>query len=152
MFHRDERFKQGIYKPLNNKYKGKHYPKYRSSWELKFFRWCDLNPHVVEWNSENVVIPYAIGKNGKLRRYIVDNTLTMKQNGQLRKYLVEIKPYAQTQPPKPHGNKKKSTILYEQYTYAKNVSKWTAAKTWCKKHGYDFLIVTERELFNKRAK
>ena len=77
MHHRDERFKQGVYKPVNNKYTGKSYPKYRSSWELKFFRWCDLNQNVVSWNSENVIIPYRIG-NGKPRRYIVDNTVVTK--------------------------------------------------------------------------
>ena len=151
MHHRDERFKQGVYKPINKKYSGKHYPKYRSSWELKFFRWCDLNPNVVEWNSENVTIPYRIG-NGKPRRYIVDNTVSLKQNGIVKKYLVEIKPFAQTQPPKPHGNKKRSTLIYEQYTYAKNKSKWSAAKQWCVKHGYQFMILTERELFNRRPK
>ena len=149
MYHKDERFKQGIYKPVNTKYKGKSYPVYRSSWELKFFRWCDLNPNVVEWSSENVTIPYRIG-DGKPRRYIVDNTVSLRQGNKIKKYLVEIKPYAQTQPPKPHGNKKKSTIIYEQYTYAKNKSKWLAAKQWCKKHGYEFLILTERELFNKK--
>jgi hypothetical protein len=149
MHHKDDRFKQGIYTPLNKKYKGKQSPTYRSSWELKFFRWCDLNPNVVEWSSENVTIPYRIG-DGKPRRYIVDNTVMLKQRNTIKKYLIEIKPYAQTQPPKPHGNKKKSTIIYEQYTYAKNKSKWLAAKQWCKKHGYEFLILTERELFNKR--
>lgn len=151
MNHKDDRFKQGIYRPLNKKYTGKRNPTYRSSWELKFFRWCDLNPNVVKWNSENVVIPYRIG-NGKPRRYIVDNTVSMKQNGRIKKYLVEIKPYAQTQPPKPHGNKKRSTLIYEQYTYAKNKSKWLAAKQWCSKHGYQFMILTERELYNKRIK
>ena len=149
MHHKDDRYKQGIYKPLNKKYRGKQLPKYRSSWELKFFRWCDLNSNVVEWSSENVTIPYRIG-DGKPRRYIVDNTVSLRQGNKIKKYLVEIKPYAQTQPPKPHGNKKKSTIIYEQYTYAKNKSKWLAAKQWCKKHGYEFLILTERELFNKR--
>ena len=152
MYHKDERFKQGIYKPVNTKYKGKSYPVYRSSWELKFFRWCDLNNNVLEWNSENVVIPYRLGNTGKPRRYIVDNTIVMKQNGKLQKYLVEIKPYSQTIPPKPHGNKKKSTVIYEQVTYAKNKSKWMAAEQWCKKYGYKFIILTEKELFNKRPK
>jgi len=151
MHHKDERYKQGVYRPVNKKYTGKHYPKYRSSWELKFFRWCDLNPNVVEWNSENVVIPYRIG-NGKPRRYIVDNTVVMKQRGKIKKYLIEIKPFSQTQPPKPHGNKKRSTVIYEQYTYAKNKSKWLAAKQWGQKHGYEFMIITERELYNKRPK
>ena len=149
MHHKDDRYKQGIYNPINKKYRGKQSPTYRSSWELKFFRWCDLNPNVVEWSSENVTIPYRIG-DGKPRRYIVDNTVMLKQRDKIKKYLIEIKPYAQTQPPKPHGNKKKSTIIYEQYTYAKNKSKWLAAKQWCKKNGYEFLILTERELFNKR--
>lgn len=149
MYHKDERFKQGIYKPINKKYTGKHYPKYRSSWELKFFRWCDLNPNVVKWNSENVVIPYRIGQ-GKPRRYVVDNTVFLKKGNNIKKYLVEIKPYAQTIPPKVHGNKKKSTLVYEQYTYAKNKSKWSAAQQWCKKQGYEFIIITERELYNKR--
>jgi len=149
MNHKDDRFKQGIYKPMSNKYKGKSYPKYRSSWELKFFRWCDLNPNVLEWNSENVVIPYRIGQ-GKPRRYIVDNTLVIKTGNVKKKYLVEIKPYAQTQPPNQHGNKKRTTLVYEQYTYAKNKSKWLAAKQWCRAKGYEFIIITERELFNRR--
>tara|TARA_B110000495_G_scaffold145319_1_gene128242 strand:- start:3781 stop:4239 length:459 start_codon:yes stop_codon:yes gene_type:complete len=150
MHRKNEKFKQGVYKPLGNKYKGKSYPKYRSSWELKFFRWCDLNQNIIEWNSENVIIPYRIGGTGKPRRYIVDNTVSLKKGNKIIKYLVEIKPYAQTQPPKPHGNKKRSTIIYEQYSYAKNISKWKAAKQWCKKNGYEFLILTEKELFNKR--
>lgn len=150
MHHKDERFKQGIYKPINNSYAGKSPPVYRSSWELKFFRWCDLNPNVVKWYSENVVIPYQIGKTGKPRRYIVDNVVHFRIGNDITKYLVEIKPYSQTIPPKPHGNKKRSTILYEQYTYAKNKSKWLAAEQWCKKKGYKFLILTEKQLFNKR--
>jgi len=146
---RDRRFKQGVYNPVGSKYRGKSNPIYRSSWELKFFRWCDLNENVIEWNSENVVIPYRIG-NGKPRRYIVDNTVTIREGSCIKKYLVEIKPYKQTQPPSSHGNKKKSTIIYEQYTFAKNKCKWGAAKQWCTKNGYEFLILTEKDLFNKR--
>jgi len=146
---RDKRFKQGVYRSTSNKYAGKSDPIYRSSWELKFFRWCDLNPNVVKWCSENVTIPYRIG-NGKPRRYIVDNVVHLKTPAGIKKYLVEIKPHVQTQPPKPHGNKKRSTVIYEQYTYAKNQSKWKAAAQWCKKHGYEFLILTEKHLFNKR--
>ena len=150
MHHKNEKFKQGVYKPINESYSGSSNPIYRSSWELKFFRWCDLNPNVVKWYSENVAIPYRIGGTGKPRRYIVDNVVHLKNGNTVTKYLVEIKPYAQTIPPKPHGNKKQSTIIYEQYTYAKNKSKWLAAEQWCRKKGYKFLILTERELFNKR--
>ena len=30
----------------------------RSGWETKFFNWCDNNPSVIAWNSEEVVVPY----------------------------------------------------------------------------------------------
>ena len=36
-------YKQGVYTPVGNKYKGSKRPVYRSSWELKFFRWCVNN-------------------------------------------------------------------------------------------------------------
>ena len=35
-------YRQGIYKPVNSeKYRGKGNPRYLSSWELKFFKWCE---------------------------------------------------------------------------------------------------------------
>ena len=56
---KDERFKQGIFKPLNpQKYRGRDLPRFLSSWELKFFRFCDSEPAILEWGSESIVIPY----------------------------------------------------------------------------------------------
>ena len=50
-------YKQGKYTPVNKeKYNGKHTPEYRSSWELKFFRWCDRNDNVLKWSSESTVV------------------------------------------------------------------------------------------------
>ena len=37
--------------------------------------------------------------------------------------------------------------MYENYTYVINQCKWEAARKWCDKHGYKFLILTEKELF-----
>ena len=31
---------------------------YRSLWERQAFRWCEDNPNIRFWNSEEVVIPY----------------------------------------------------------------------------------------------
>ena len=39
-------------------------------------------------------------------------------------------------------------LLHEQVTYDINQSKWKAAKQWADDHGYKFLILTEKELFN----
>ncbi len=31
---------------------------YRSSWELKYMKYLDTHPNIIEWGSENVIIPY----------------------------------------------------------------------------------------------
>jgi hypothetical protein len=142
------KYKQGIYKPTDqHKYKGKSNPRYLSSWELKFFRWCDNNPSVVEWTSESIIIPYISPIDGRAHRYMVDNKVIIREGDKLAKYLIEIKPFKQTRKPTSHGNKKKSTILYENLEYVRNQAKWEAARKWCDKHGYKFQILTERELF-----
>ena len=143
-------FRQGTYRPINkHKYKAAHTPVYRSSWELKFFTWCDNNPNVLEWSSENIIIPYASPFDGKIHRYYVDNKVVIQEGDIVTKYLIEIKPEKQTKPPvAKNSNKKQSTILYEKVTYVTNQAKWDAAKQWCKQRGYKFLILTEKELFN----
>ena len=140
-------YKQGVYTPTGRKYKGSSRPVYRSSWELKFFRWCDANDNILEWTSESVVIPYTSPLSSRTCRYIVDNTVKILEGDKVVKYLIEIKPKKQTQKPKPHGNKKQSTILYENMTYIKNQAKWAAAEKWCKSRGYRFQIITEDHLF-----
>jgi len=50
----------GKYKPKNyKKYRGdptKIY--YRSLWERRFMDYCDRNSKIIEWGSEEIVIPY----------------------------------------------------------------------------------------------
>tara|TARA_R110002051_G_scaffold238539_1_gene299297 strand:+ start:608 stop:1057 length:450 start_codon:yes stop_codon:yes gene_type:complete len=142
------KYKQGVYKPTK-KYKGYNNPVYRSSWELRFFRWCDNNPNVLQWTSESTIIPYISPIDNKAHRYFVDNTIVIKESDKLVKYVIEIKPKKQTVKPKTHGNKKQSTILYENIMYVTNLAKWEAADRWCKKHGYKFQILTEDHLFGK---
>ena len=92
-------FKQGIFKPANAaKYLGSSYPMYRSGWELKFFRWADLNENIVCWGSENIIVPYINPLDGKVHRYFVDNFVVFKDNkGDKKKFLIEIKPSKQNQ-------------------------------------------------------
>lgn len=140
-------FKQGVYKPINaKKYIGDKLPFYRSGYELKFMRWADANPNVLKWGSESIIVPYKSPIDGKMHRYFVDNVVIIKEGENIKKYLIEIKPHKQTQPPSAHGNKKQTTILYEQATYVINISKWKAAREWCKQHNWEFLILTEKEL------
>ena len=79
---------------------------------------------------------------------MVDNIVHLReQDGSTGRYIIEIKPKKQTKPPTRHGNKKKTTMLYEAHTYAINTAKWAAARVWAKKHNYKFTIITEDELF-----
>ncbi len=140
------KFKQGMFKPKNpSKYIGKETPVYRSGWELKFFRFCDDSPNVVEWASEAVIIPYLSPVDKKVHRYYTDGIIAIKEVTGIKRYIVEIKPSAQTKPPI-KGRKKQSTMIYETVRYVQNQAKWDAARKWCTKHNYEFLILTEEEL------
>jgi len=141
-------FKQGVYKPQNSgKYIGSNYPQYRSSWELKFFRWADLNENVLAWGSENIIVPYINPLDNKVHRYFVDNYIVFKDsNGNKQKFLIEIKPSKQVARPLENHKKKQSTMLYEQTTWITNQAKWDAAKKWAEKKGCQFIILTEKEL------
>lgn len=52
---KDERFKQGYFKPKNPKKFMGEYAVFRSSYERKFLLWADSNPNVIEWGSENII-------------------------------------------------------------------------------------------------
>ena len=115
---------KGKFKPKNiSKYKGD--PSgiiYRSSWELKFFQWCDRNTNVLEWSSESVIVPYKSPVDGRYHRYYVDNAIALQEGNKIIKYLVEIKPYKHTLPPVQSNRKKKCTLLYENRTYAVKIT------------------------------
>lgn len=141
-------YHQGRYVPENpEKYVGNRNDIiYRSSWEKRFFVWADLNPSVVKWNSEEVVIPYICATDGRPHSYYVDAFIMIKSaDGRVGKFLVEIKPEAQTVAPKFPG-KQTRRFLTEMTTYMKNQSKWEAAKRWAKDRGMDFIVITERHL------
>jgi hypothetical protein len=143
---KNDNYRQGIFKPKNAlKYLGKGMPVYRSGWELKFFRWCDDNVNILEWASESVIIPYVNPVDGKVHRYYTDGVVAIKEGDKIAKYIIEIKPSTQVKAPV-KGKKRQSTMLYENYRYIQNQAKWKSAQEWCTKHGYKFLILTEREL------
>ena len=119
---------------------------YRSSWELKFMKYCDLNKNILEWGSEEIVIPYRSPLDGKVHRYFVDFYIKVKDiNGKLQKYLIEVKPKKQTKEPKVQKKMTKKYI-YEVTEYAKNQAKWDAAREYCDDRNYKFMLITEDEL------
>ena len=144
-----KKWRQGIFVPKNqDKFIGRK-ATYRSGLELKFFRFCDNSPNVLKWGSENVIIPYRSPLDNRAHKYYVDNLVIIKENDQIKKYLVEIKPYKQTKKPQTKY-RKKSHLIYEQKAYITNQAKWQAARDYCKKCDYDFIIITEKELYFKK--
>lgn len=119
---------------------------YRSSWELKFMRWCDSNPSVLEWGSETVIIPYRSPVDNNVHRYFVDFYIKIQdKNKKILKYLIEIKPEKFTKPP-PIPQKQTKRFIQEVFNYGINQSKWKAATSFCDDRGWKFLVLTERDL------
>lgn len=141
-------YKQGKFRPINSqKYKGKSEIVYRSKLELDVMRFFDKNDRILEWGSEELIIPYVKPTTGRVHRYYTDfNIIVRESDGSIGKYVIEVKPYKKTLPPSKHGNKKQSTIIYESVEYAINTAKWDATRQWCAKNGYKFSILTEREI------
>ena len=135
-----------LYTPVNkDKYIGRKNPVCRSTWERDFCYLLDHDRRVVEWSSEALYIPYML--NGKRKHYYPDFYVKIKKPNGYEKWIVEIKPYIQTQPPKKGKNKSRKTKLNEKLTFDKNIAKWKAAKRFCKKMGYEFKIITEKQLY-----
>ena len=140
-------------------YKGKYqpsYPKkykgnptniiYRSLWERKFMVYCDNNQNILEWGSEEIVVPYRSPLDNRYHRYFPDFYIKVKESsGKIKKMIIEIKPQKQCVEPKVQKRKTKAYI-YEVVEYAKNQAKWKAAEEWCLDRGYEFKVLTENEL------
>lgn len=139
---------QGKYTPINpEKYRGD--PKnvvFRSSWEAIAFKYLDLHPSVLEWASEEVVIPYISPIDGKRHRYFIDLYFKIRDSrGEIKTYLAEIKPYKFTMPPE-EPKRKTPRYVQEVTQYVVNQAKWKAAREVCANNGVGFIILTENEL------
>jgi hypothetical protein len=138
---------KGKYKPsYPKKYKGD--PTniiYRSLWERKFMVYCDKNENVLEWNSEEIALPYKSPLDNRIHRYFPDFYIKVKEGNKIQKYLIEIKPKKQVREPKIQTKKTKSYI-YEVTEYAKNQAKWKSAQEFCEDRQWKFKIITEDEL------
>ena len=146
-------------------YKGKYTPKrpekykgdpnmcfYRSSWERRFMTFCDENDSVVEWASEEVVVPYVSPVDGRRHRYFVDFWVRMrKPDGSIEECLIEVKPKRQTvRPDTPLTKKVSKSKIYEIRNWMVNSAKWAAAKDYCEDRGWSFRLLTEEDIFGAK--
>lgn len=140
---------KGVFKPkFSNKYLGDSTNIiYRSLWELKLMMYLDRHPDIINWASEEISIPYVSPVDRRKHRYFVDFYVKRKVNGKIKESLIEIKPMIQTKPPKIDRTKKVTArLINEVKTWSVNQAKWSAAREFCKDRGWDFLIMTEKEL------
>ena len=138
----------GIFRPRNiKKYRGDYRNIiYRSSWEKVFMRYCDKNSNILEWGSEETIIPYRSPLDQRIHRYFPDFYIKVRDNdGKAKKYIIEIKPKKQCIEPKVQKRKTKKYIR-EVMEYAKNQAKWKAAREYCADRHLELKILTEDNL------
>lgn len=137
-------------------------PTYRSSWELKFMKFCDKFDSVLEWGSEVVKIPYISEVDGKQHQYITDFYFVCRDAcDRIVKYIIEVKPKSQVvnldenyniiypDPPKTKTRKSIENWQEKCNTLRVNNSKWNAARKWCEINGCIFKIITEEQILEK---
>ena len=117
----------GRYLPTNpKKYRGN--PSriiYRSLWERKLMVYCDRNEKVLEWGSEEVIIPYLSPWDNKIHRYFPDFYMKVKQNsGGVKKFIIEVKPKYQCKPPAKNPKRKTKKWYNDVKNYVINEAKW----------------------------
>lgn len=143
---------KGRFKPKNyQKYKGDATNViYRSLLERKFMVYCDEKPWVLEWSSEEIVIPYVSPVDNRWHRYFVDFWIKYRdKNGNIRTVLIEVKPLSQTKPPTRKDTstgKPTRRFITEVATYGINQAKWKAATEYCLDRKWEFKILTEKDL------
>ena len=148
------KYYQGRFKPKNpKKYMGD--PTniiYRSGWEFKLMRYLDVHPDVIEWGSEELIVPYRSPIDGRMHRYFPDFLVKQINRGKRKEtVLIEVKPKAQTVPPDISKKNTSTGKLSRRYinevkTWGINQAKWQAAEDFSKDRGWKFQIMHEGHL------
>jgi len=141
------RWANGLYELANpSKYAGTKKPRYRSSWEHAFMRFCDNHPSVISWASEGIQIPYRNPLTGRQSVYVPDFFIMYQnKNGKKRAELIEIKPESQTR-------LNERTSQRDRLAIAINHAKCDAAAKWCRLKGVQFRIINEGDIFHHGKK
>lgn len=139
------KFASGFYQVINqDKYIGKKVPKFRSSWEFSFMKFCDENPAILQWASEAIHIPYRNPFTNKNTIYVPDFFIVYQnKSGDKISELIEIKPQKQTTLEAAGRSQK------DQAAAVLNAHKWQAAHTWSNQNGITFRVLTENDIFHQ---
>lgn len=115
----------------------------RSLWERRMCKYLDENIKITKWGFEVIKIPYISPSDNKMHNYIPDFIIETYNSDKRQITVLEIKPMKQTIDP----NFRKRKNLKECLTYSINRAKWDSAELYCTENGWDFKILTEKELF-----
>jgi hypothetical protein len=156
------KYNQGLYVPVNknkvielNNQGGLYY---RSGLEKKMMIYLDMNENIILWGSENIKIPYSKTEweNGtsSLKKsnhnYFPDFYYEIKKpDGTISKVVAEVKPSSETTEPilkERATSKQLVNFEYALKMYNKNLSKWKAMIEYCQRKGFQFIIITEKQL------
>ena len=125
---------------------------YRSLWERRFMVYCNDSAAILEWGSEEVIIPYKSPLDNRVHRYFPDFYIKYKnREGKIIREIIEVKPKKYLSPPK-EPKRKTKRYLTEVSNYAVNQSKFKAAEEFCAERKLAFRILTEDHLVPKKAK
>lgn len=106
----------------------------------------DANPSIIQWSSEEIIIPYLSPIDRKVHRYFPDFYVKVRdKEGRIREMVWEIKPKKESGPPK------KRTRITQKYisevvTWGVNEAKWKAAEEYCLDRNWQFKVLTEEDL------
>lgn len=161
-----QKYKQGNYIPINSskviKLNSEGGIYYRSGYELKTYKYLDMNEDIIQWGVEFIAIPYKKTEVKKASDGIMDYKTTShnyypdvwykikRSDGSIDEVLMEIKPYSETIPPKQPAfnatSKQLENFEYAMKLWNANMYKWEAAERFCKDRGIKFVILTEAYL------
>jgi len=113
----------------------------RSLWERNVCKFCDENESIKKWSFEEIVIPYQSPIDKKVHNYFPDFLIEFDNGNGIKTWMVEVKPKKQT-------FLKENASKKEKITWIINQAKWKAAESYCNKHGIEFKIITEKEIFS----
>ena len=145
---KDQPIHQGQFNPkFTDKYVGNLSEIYfRSGWELKFMRHCDMSNDVLRWSSEAVMVPYTSPIDHRVHRYYIDFYIEVKNSeGNKSAWILEVKPTKHTKMPKrPLKESVKSLHNYvnEVKRVLVNQAKFKAARNFAKMNDIKFGVVT----------
>jgi len=110
-------------------------------------KYCDKSNSIIEWGSEEIIIPYISPWDSKVHRYFPDFYIKVRQSdGKFKKMIIEVKPKKQCIPPTTTPKRKTQRWINAIKTWGINEAKWKAAVPWCEDKGMEFKILTEDDL------